>query len=364
MIDFSKAFNRQNHQILVTKLCDMGVPGWLLKIIIGFLSDRKMLVRYKGETSSIKALPGGGPQGTLLGLLLFLVLINDVGFEASRSNLKSLNELHLKYVDDFTLAESIDLSSQLKEDTNAILPASYHERTGHTLPIENSRVHSQLIKTKDYANLNDMKINETKTKLMVFNPCSSKDFLPHFQLGNEELQVVEEMKLLGICVTTDLKWHTNTLNMIKKANYKLWVLRRLRKLGAEQNDLLDVYCKLIRCHLEFAAPVWQGAITQTERDDIERVQRCALRIILGNEYVSYEHALSILGLEDLERRRVRLCLNFALKAAKHEKHQHWFQKKFKTVNTRSKFKFCKIYARHARFERSPICYLTQLLNVL
>ena len=49
MVDFSKAFNRQNHNILVTKLSDMGCPGWLLKIVIAFLTDRKMLVRYKGK---------------------------------------------------------------------------------------------------------------------------------------------------------------------------------------------------------------------------------------------------------------------------------------------------------------------------
>jgi hypothetical protein len=70
-IDFSKAFNRQNHKLLITKLSDMGVPGWLLNFVMGFLSDRVMLVRYKGETTSSKPLPGGGPQGTLLGLLLF-----------------------------------------------------------------------------------------------------------------------------------------------------------------------------------------------------------------------------------------------------------------------------------------------------
>ena len=45
MIDFSKAFNRQNHLILITKLSDMDVPGWLLKIVIAFLSNRKMIVR-------------------------------------------------------------------------------------------------------------------------------------------------------------------------------------------------------------------------------------------------------------------------------------------------------------------------------
>ena len=86
MVDFSKAFNRQNHNVLVTKLSDMGCPGWLLKVVIAFLTDRQMLVRYKGKRSSVKSLPGGGPQGTLLGLFLFLVLINDTGFKGQLNN--------------------------------------------------------------------------------------------------------------------------------------------------------------------------------------------------------------------------------------------------------------------------------------
>ena len=80
LVDFSKAFNRQDHSIIITKLSDMGVQPWLLKLVISFLSNRKMVVRYKGEVSSIKELPGGGPQGALLGLLLFLVLVTDIGF--------------------------------------------------------------------------------------------------------------------------------------------------------------------------------------------------------------------------------------------------------------------------------------------
>ena len=80
LVDFSKAFNRQDHSIIITKLSDMGVQPWLLKLVISFLSNRKMVVRYKGEVSSIKELPGGGPQGALLGLLLFLLLVNDILF--------------------------------------------------------------------------------------------------------------------------------------------------------------------------------------------------------------------------------------------------------------------------------------------
>ena len=70
LIDFSKAFNRQNHNILITKLSDLGVPSWLLRLVMAFLEDRSMVVRYKGGVSDPRQLPGSGPQDTLLGLLL------------------------------------------------------------------------------------------------------------------------------------------------------------------------------------------------------------------------------------------------------------------------------------------------------
>jgi hypothetical protein len=81
MVDFSKAFNRINHNRIIAILSRMGVPAWLLRIVIGFLTDREMILRYKGRTSGRKLLPGGGPQGTRLGLFLFLILINAAGYD-------------------------------------------------------------------------------------------------------------------------------------------------------------------------------------------------------------------------------------------------------------------------------------------
>ena len=85
---------------------------------------------------------------------------------------------------------------------------------------------------------------------MVFNPCSSIDFSPEFSLENNDLEVVDEMRLLGIVIQSDLKWTANTENMVQKANKRIWILRRLKNLGAKQTDLIDVYIKQISSVLE------------------------------------------------------------------------------------------------------------------
>ena len=50
MIDFKKSFTGQNHQNLITKLGDMGVPGWLLNIVVGFLQERELILSYNGPS--------------------------------------------------------------------------------------------------------------------------------------------------------------------------------------------------------------------------------------------------------------------------------------------------------------------------
>ena len=222
--------------------------------------------RYKGELSETKYLPGGGPQGTLLGLLLFIVLINDVGFEgqsnnlgdilSSKRNMKQANLIHLKYVDDLTLAEAIDLPSQLVSDPDRMRPDCFHARTGHILPESKSLVSKQLSETALFAQANEMVINQKKTKAMVFNPCTSLDFMPGIRLGNHQIEVVEEIRLLGIHVTSDLRWVSNTQNLVRKANKRLWMIRRLKNMGALQDDLIDMFIKQIRCILEQAVPAW------------------------------------------------------------------------------------------------------------
>ena len=208
-----------------------------------------------------------------------------------------------------------------------------------------------------------MKLNLNKTKFMLFNPTTNYDFVPLLEVDNTELETKEEMKLLGLVIRNDLSWKSNTASMVERAYRKLWMTKRLKSQGANLDDLTDIYVKQVRSILEFGVPVWNSGLIQDEVADIERVQKSFLHIALGQDYCDYETALAESNLEMLSTRRTKLCKSFALKTSKHAKHHHWFVKTKPGPNTRSEKPALKPpLCRLTRFKKSPIPYLTRLLN--
>ena len=207
-----------------------------------------------------------------------------------------------------------------------------------------------------------MKINPNKTKIIKFNKSRKHDFPPEVYLSNNELlDVVSEVKLVGVIVSNDLKWQKNTDFICLRARQKLWVLRRLKKFNMEISRLADVYKKEIRCLLEYAVPVWHSSLTIKQSNQIERVQKEAFRIILEHNYINYEVACTLLVMEPLDIRRVQLCLKFAKKDLKRE--QTLFTRDFKTNHTRSNSKLVKeIRCRTNRYAKSSMPFLSKLLN--
>ena len=331
-------------------------------------------MNFKGETSENQKMPGGGPQGTLLGLFLFLVLINAAGFQDMKKNTGKLitkpfnkrpaiDRIHLKYIDDMMAAEALYLKENLVKMADPVRPLQYHERTLHILPTNKCKMQTFMDQLVDYAKQHDMVINQQKTKAILFNQARNYDFLPKILVDGKELDVVEHIRVLGVTLRSDLSWSENTDKMCKAAFSRLWMLRRLKKLGASEKILLDVYQKQIRCVAEFAVAAWASNITKNEILQIERIQKAALAIIYSQNYRNYEKALSISGLQSLSDRRKNICLKFAKNALKNPKYQHWFIPEEKALNTRSKKSQLKpVSARTSRFENSPIAYLTQLLN--
>ena len=101
-------------------------------------------------------------------------------------------------------------------------------------------------------------------------------------------QVAEDERcfpcLLGTIITNDLKWNENTATIVQKANARMELLRRVASFGASLEDLKLIYILFVRSHLEQSATVWHSGLTPENRNDLERVQKSARKVILQQKY--------------------------------------------------------------------------------
>ena len=358
MVDLEKAFNRVSHQLVIEDLADMNVPGWLLAILVSYLSGRTMHMRYKGATSSCRSLPGSSPQGTFLGILLFIIIFNGA---LLRPSIPRPNSLHLKYIDDLSVLQAFRLNTLQKDPTQRPFPLTFDERFEMILP-ENNALQDDLNDLYDFTSRKQLVIKEKKTHLMKFNFSRSSDFPPEISIQgfDDNIEVVSKTKLLGVMLTSDLKWNANTEYMCNKAYKKLWILRRLKALHLDSTFIVEVYIKEIRSILELAVPAWHGSLTDQLSQDLERVQKVATRIILG-KHVPYQVALEKLNLDLLSDRREKLCRKFTEKTLK-SRHADIFTLNNTSQQTRFKRKFQHPICNTDRFFNSPVNFLTRLLN--
>ena len=174
-------------------------------------------------------MPGGGPAGTTLGLLMFIVLINNTAdpgdkqawgqlLTASLKGRTPVQLTHAKLMDDTTLGESIDLDKSLIRPNEAFWdrPVPYRSRYYLTLPDHANLTNTELSKMADYADRIFMEINIKKTKVLLFNKKRRRiDFLPSTELREQILDVVDEIRLVGLVISDDLTWTKNTDSITK-----------------------------------------------------------------------------------------------------------------------------------------------------
>ena len=138
----------------------------------------------------------------------------------------------------------------------------------------------------------NMELNQKKTKQIIFNFNRDKQFTTETELKREPLEIVNEVKLLGVIISNDLKWHKNTNYLTKKVNRKMRMLHIAAKFTRNREHLKHIYKTFIRSNLEFSSTVWHSSLSMADRQDLERVQKPAVKVILKKDYVSYEEALS------------------------------------------------------------------------
>ncbi|XP_072037647.1 uncharacterized protein [Amphiura filiformis] len=191
-----------------------------------------------------------------------------------------------KYVDDLTFAEnrSSSVTSNLQTDLDDFLKWSVD---------------------------NQLKLNPAKCQAMQICFKTDSPPQPDLKIGPTPLSFVSSAKVLGVWLQTDLKWDGQVDHMWKNSNRRLFMLRSLKKFGFNTSELVTIYRGYIRPLVEYSDVIWHSTLTSKQAIKLENIQKRALRIILGSNYVSYDNALVVCNLDKLSDRREQHCLKFA-----------------------------------------------------
>ena len=129
-----------------------------------------------------------------------------------------------------------------------------------------------------------MIINESKCHSITFN-FSGKNTPPqNLQLNGNVINPTDKIKLLGVYLTSDLKWTENTTNICSKVNQKLYLINKLKHYGLQKEELITAWTSILRPIAEYAVPLWHSGLTEFDSYKIEMLQKRVLATILGTIY--------------------------------------------------------------------------------
>uniref|UniRef100_A0A8R1IB03 Reverse transcriptase domain-containing protein n=1 Tax=Caenorhabditis japonica TaxID=281687 RepID=A0A8R1IB03_CAEJA len=110
-VDFKKAFDTVSPKKLEIKLHSYGISGSLLCLLTSFLTGRNQVVCVNGSTSACSSVMSGVPQGSVLGPLLFLLYINDIGDNFKSNYLLYADDLKIFSHSSFDVQHDLDVLS-------------------------------------------------------------------------------------------------------------------------------------------------------------------------------------------------------------------------------------------------------------
>ena len=283
-IDFAKAFDKIDHNLLLKKLSLYGISGKLYDWIKDFLHERVQQVGINGTLSFEALVLSGVPQGTVLGPLLFLLFINDLESKLEHSTCRF-------FADDTRLSKpisSLDDTLLLQKDLDNVV---------------------------NWANENNMRLNEDKFEYMAFESNTRRlvkelpffnETYEYYTPGGVCLQPTPSIKDLGIRVSNDYSWSLHIGSIVTTATKKAaWVLNTFSIRN--EYPMLCMYKSLVRSHLENSCPLWNPR-NIGDIQALEIVQNNFLSKINGYQNLNYWERLEKANLQSLQRRRERYCL--------------------------------------------------------
>ena len=272
-LDFCKAFDKLDFNVLLGKLKQCGMAGKLGGWLHSFLTGRQQFVTVNGFRSVLCAVLSGVPQGSVLGPLLFLIMINDVDENVRNAFLSS-------FADDTRIGMAIRSSDDAK------------------------LLQEDLEKVYSWARDNNMVLNSSKFELLHYEnkklPNVSSNYLSS---TGDVIDPSDRVKDLGVIMSNDCSFTFHIDEVISKVNKMVsWALRNFK--CRSKLFILTIWKSILLPHLDYCSQLW-SPLKVADINRLELVQKCFLKKMNCYDNVSYWDMLKDLGLYSLQRHRER-----------------------------------------------------------
>jgi exonuclease III len=248
-VDVKKAFDCVNHEVLLSKLYDLGVRGKALKVFQSYLKGRKQVVNIDDLLSAELNLNSGAAQGSVLGPLLFLIYINDLLY-------LKLNSVGRLFADDAAFVYRSTNYDQLR-----------------------AMMQKDLSTIKSFLSSINLEMSINKTEFMIFRTNSSSDvnLFTEIPLGDSAIKKVDRFKYLGLVIDSEISWREHTNSIALKIAPFVGLIRRIRPFITEK-VAMQLYYAHIHSRLIYCLPVWSSCSIEMKMR-LQRLQNKCIKAI-------------------------------------------------------------------------------------
>ena len=291
LLDFSKAFDTVNHKLLLAKLEILGFQENTRKWILSYLSGRSQKVQTEKDSSDWSPILNGVPQGSILGPLLFTILISDM-------RVSIWNGSYITYADDTNL---------------------YWESPIDTINCTLKTAGEVISSVAKYCSDNCLRLNEAKCKYIFIgtrpgiNKLNTMDLID-LKINNIPMERLTDVKVLGLNINEVLSWRKQVNSCVGKAMSNFNQMSRYKRF-LNQESKIKLCESIVLSQFNYCDVVYSN-LDQFLKNKIQKIQNLCIKFIFDlrrKDHCDYNFFRKQLKWLDMNQRRVKHGLTLIYK---------------------------------------------------